>query len=55
MKSMRQLAMIVAVLLLAGCGASSESELRQWMTEQKSQTRPRIAPISEPKQFIPES
>jgi type IV pilus assembly protein PilP len=55
MKLMRQLAMIVAVLLLAGCGASSESELRQWMTEQKSQTRPRIAPISEPKQFIPES
>jgi type IV pilus assembly protein PilP len=55
MKSMRQLAMTVAALLLAACGASSESELRQWMTEQKSQTRPRIAPISEPKQFIPES
>ena len=55
MKPMRQFAMTVAVLVLAGCGASSESELRQWMTEQKSQTRPRIAPISEPKQFIPES
>ena len=55
MKSMRHLAMTVAALLLAGCGASSENELRQWMTEQKSQTRPRIAPISEPKQFNPES
>ena len=55
MKLMRQVVMIAAVLALAGCGASSEDELRQWMTEQKGQTRPRIAPISEPKQFIPES
>ena len=55
MKLMRQVVTIAAVLALAGCGASSEDELRQWMTEQKGQTRPRIAPISEPKQFIPES
>ena len=55
MKLMHQVALTVAVLVLAGCGASGEDGLRQWMTEQKSQTRPRIAPISEPKQFIPES
>jgi type IV pilus assembly protein PilP len=43
------------VLILGGCGASSEDELRQWMTEQRSQMRPRVAPISEPKQFRPEA
>lgn len=43
------------VLMLAACGASTEDELRQWMADQKSQTRPKVAPISEPKQFKPES
>jgi len=28
--------------------------LRQWMAEQRSQTRPRVTPIPEPKQFKPE-
>jgi len=46
---------MVVALMLAGCGASSEDELRQWMQEQKSQTRPKVTPISEPKQFKPES
>ena len=27
----------IALLTLAGCGASSEDELHQWMAEQKSQ------------------
>lgn len=43
-----------SVLVLTGCGASSEDELRQWMAEQRSQTRPRVTPIPEPKQFKPE-
>lgn len=47
--------LVVFVLTLAGCSASGEDELRQWMADQKSQTRPKIAPISEPKQFQPES
>ena len=46
---------MIGVVLLAGCSASTEGELRQWMTDQQNQTRPRIAPISEPKQFKPES
>ncbi len=40
-------------VLLAACGASSEDELRQWMTEQRGQARPKIAPIAEPKLFTP--
>ena len=43
------------VVLLSGCGVSGEDELRQWMTEQKGQIKPKISPISEPKQFKPEA
>ena len=52
---MIKLIYMVVALVLVGCGASSEDELRQWMQEQKSQTRPKVTPISEPKQFKPES
>lgn len=56
---MTQHKLIVMVLgvsvVLAACTAASEDELRQWMTEQKSQIQPKIKPISEPKQFKPES
>lgn len=55
MRPMTRLFFVAIVLALAGCGASGEDELQQWMAEQKSQTRPRVAPISEPKQFKPES
>lgn len=55
MKPLHKLIFIFAAFTLAGCGLSNEDELRQWMTEQKSQTRPKVAPISEPKQFKPEN
>lgn len=43
------------VITLVGCTGSSQDELRQWMAEQKSQTFPKVAPLSEPKQFKPET
>lgn len=46
---------ISLILMMVGCGASSEDELHQWMVDQKSQTRPKVAQISEPKLFKPES
>jgi type IV pilus assembly protein PilP len=55
MMTFRAMLLMTGALLLAGCGASTEDELRQWMVDQKNQSRPRIAPISEPKQFKPES
>lgn len=55
MISVHKLALLAMVLTLVGCGASGEDELRQWMAEQKSQARPKVAPISEPKLFKPES
>ena len=51
----RRIGSIALILILAGCGVAGEDELRQWMATQKSQTRPKIAPISEPKKFKPES
>lgn len=50
-----RLLVVATALTLAGCGSSSEDELHQWMADQKSQTRPKVAPISEPKLFKPES
>ena len=54
MKSLFFLIMLM-VLSLAGCGSSSEEELTQWMADQKNQSRPKVAPMAEPKQFKPET
>jgi type IV pilus assembly protein PilP len=45
----------IAVLLscLAGCGDGGTQEVKQWMAEVKSQTRPTIPKLSEPKKFTP--
>ena len=43
------------VLVLAGCGASQEDEIRNWMVEERNQTHSKIKPIAEPKQFKPEA
>ncbi len=39
---------------LAGCVSSQEDDIRLWMVQERNQTKPRVAPISAPKQFIPE-
>ncbi|MCX7277413.1 MAG: pilus assembly protein PilP [Burkholderiales bacterium] len=44
-----------SIALLAGCGASGEDELRQWMSEQRSTVHPRVIPLVEPKKFIPQA
>lgn len=45
---------LVVFLLLVGCGSSSEDEIRQWMVNERNQARPKVTPIPEPKQFVPE-
>ena len=52
----RSLLSVLALLpLLSGCGASGEDDIRQWIVDERNQTRPRVAPIPAPKQFIPEA
>ena len=49
------LAVSAMLSVLSGCGEPGADELQQWMAEQKSQTRPKVAPIAEPNQFKPEN
>lgn len=42
-------------LTLVGCSGSGEDELRQWMGEQRSQVRPKLMPLVEPKKFVPQA
>lgn len=51
MRAVRCLIAAGGLSLLAGCGASGEDELRQWMSAQKTQIRPRVTPIAAPKPF----
>ncbi len=39
---------------LVACGPSGEEELRQWMAEQRASAKPRVTPLTEPKQFQPQ-
>ncbi len=45
----------LSIAILAGCGASTEDDIRQWMLEERNQTKPQVKPIAVPKQFAPES
>jgi type IV pilus assembly protein PilP len=59
MKHLRKLTIWLSLsflsLLLAGCGVSSQDELRHWMAEQKNQTKAGVEPMLEPKKFVPQS
>jgi type IV pilus assembly protein PilP len=43
------------LLALCGCGSSNEDDIRQWMVEERNQTRPKVEPLPAPKQFKPEA
>lgn len=47
--------MLSLAILLAACGGSDGEDLQRWMTEQRNLTRPKVAPIPEPKVFKPEA
>ena len=52
--SMRLLAAMALLLLLAACGAEEHEELQQWMKDQRSQIKPQVQPIPEPKKYTPQ-
>ena len=45
--------LVALVLPLQGCDSSGEDELRQWMANERAQTKSRVTPLTEPKQFQP--
>lgn len=48
------LALGLMAALLAACVSSGQDDVQQWMAQQKSQSRPRLAPMAEPRQFQPQ-
>ncbi len=54
MKALCFLMTFAVGLVLTGCGSSGEEDIRQWMVDERNQTKPRVAPIPAPKQFKPE-
>lgn len=46
---------LVAAAALSACGTSDEDEIQQWMAQERAQTKPRVTPIPEPKQFTPQA
>ena len=45
---------VVALALLAGCGAEQE-ELTQWMEQQRREVKPNVTPLTPPKKFSPQA
>ena len=51
---MRRFLLLAGVLLmLTGCVSSGEDDLREWMAEQRQQTKPFVKPIPAPKNYKP--
>jgi type IV pilus assembly protein PilP len=40
---------------MAGCGASGQEEIEQWMRDERAATKPHVTPIPEPKKFTPQA
>lgn len=51
----RSLIALSSIFALGGCAPSGEDDLRAWMAEQRANTKPSVAPLTEPKKFVPES
>jgi type IV pilus assembly protein PilP len=55
MTGRRLLVALAAGAVLAGCGASGQEGLQNWMAEQRATTKPHVTPIPEPKKFTPQA
>ena len=55
MKRMQLFLALLVSIFVAGCGSTGDDELRQWMSELRATTKPRVTPLSEPKQFLPQT
>lgn len=55
MTSLKLISFLALSVVLTGCGSSGDDELRQWMAELRATTKPRVTPLTEPKQFVPQA
>lgn len=49
------LPLLLAGAALAGCTASGQDEIDQWMRQERAATKPHVQPIPEPKKFTPQA
>ncbi|WP_296870763.1 pilus assembly protein PilP [Tibeticola sp.] len=54
MRARHALIVVLPLVLLVGCAESGLEELEQWMREQRNITKPSVAPLPEPKKFVPQ-
>lgn len=55
MTSLKLISLVLLSAVLIGCSSSGDDELRQWMAELRATTKPRVTPLTEPKQFVPQA
>ena len=53
MRSAKAFGLCAVVMLLSGCWGAEQTDLQQWMAEERAKVRPTIKPLSEPKKFTP--
>ena len=46
--------MVLFLLGIGGCSSSEQTELQQWMTDQRSAIKPKVEPLPEPGKFSPQ-
>lgn len=54
MTALRYWCSLAVLAAISGCGTSDQNDLRDWMAQQRAQARPRVTPITEPKEFVPQ-
>lgn len=54
MKSSVYVFLLLVAVVLIGCSSAGEDDIRQWMVEERNNTRPKVKPIAEPKLFVPQ-
>ena len=54
MKRTSLLVLSCTAVLLTACGSSETDDIQQWIAHERDQARPRVVPLPEPKQFVPE-
>lgn len=53
MRMLKKIGTLLLLLAVAACGDSGVGELKSWMDQVKKETQVRVAPVAEPKIFIP--
>jgi type IV pilus assembly protein PilP len=48
-------ATVVVLLAMTACGSSRDEALQRWMTEQRSQNKPKVEVLPEPTKFLPQA